>query len=61
MTQEDIPPRLDLSKMPIPRPLSLDDRIRLTKEALRSARDEQLKLNIQQTLDKLEEETSSND
>lgn len=61
MTQEDIPPPLDLSKMTPPPPLSLDKRIRLTKEALKTAKDEQLKQNIQDTLDKLEEQVSSND
>lgn len=61
MTQEDIPPPLDLSKMTPPPPLSLDERIRLTKEALKTAKDEQLKQDIQDTLDKLEEQASSND
>lgn len=61
MTQEDIPPPLDLSKMPTPPPISLSERIRLTKEALHSTTDMQLKQDIQKTLDKLEQEQTSND
>ena len=61
MTKEDIPPPLDLSKMPSPPSISLSDRIRLTKEALKTASNEQLKEQIQETLDKLEQEQQSND
>ena len=61
MTEDDIPPTLDLSKMTPPPPLPLDERIRLTKEALKTAKDEELKQNIQKTLDKLEQEQQSND
>ena len=61
MTKEDIPPPLDLSKLPSPPSISLSDRIRLTKEALKTTGDEQLKQQIQETLDRLEEEQLSND
>ena len=61
MTEDDIPPTLDLSKMTPPPPLPLDERIRLTKEALKTAKDEELKQNIQKTLDKLEQQQQSND
>lgn len=61
MTEDDIPPTLDLSKMTPPPPLPLDERIRLTKEALKTAKDEELKQNVQKTLDKLEQEQQSND
>lgn len=61
MTKEDIPPPLDLSKLPSPPSISLSDRIRLTKEALKTASNEQLKEQIQETLDKLEQEQQSND
>lgn len=61
MTKEDIPPPLDLSKLPTPPSISLSDRIRLTKEALKMTSDEQLKQQIQETLDRLEEEQVSND
>jgi len=40
MTQEDIPPSLDISKLPTPPQIPLDERIRLTKEALKTAKDE---------------------
>jgi len=61
MTEEDIPPTLDTSKMTPPPPFSLDERIRLTKEALKSMKDEAIKEEIQKTLDKLEQEQQSND
>jgi len=61
MTQEDIPPSLDISKLPTPPQIPLDERIRLTKEALKTAKDEKLKQNIQDTLNKLEQQQLSND
>jgi len=61
MRQEDIPPPLDTSKLPTPPHISLDERIRLTKEALKTAKDEKLKQNIQDTLNKLEQQQLSND
>ena len=61
MTKDNIPPTLDVSKLPSPPQIPLDERIRLTKEALKTAKDEKLKQNIQDTLDKLEQQQLSND
>lgn len=61
MTEDDIPPTLDTSKLPTPKPLSSEERIRLTQEALKTAKDEQLKQAVEKEIIKLKQEQQSND
>lgn len=61
MTEDDIPPTLDTSKLPTPKPLSSEERIRLTQEALKTAKDEQLKQAVEKEILKLKQEQQSND
>lgn len=61
MTEDDIPPTLDTSKLPTPKPLSSEERIRLTQEALKTAKDEQLKQAVEKEILKIKQEQQSND
>ena len=61
MTEDDIPPTLDTSKLPTPKPLSSEERIHLTQEALKTAKDEQLKQAVEKEILKIKQEQQSND